>query len=377
MKSKRLLSCLVICLALACVMLAGLVIASNEVNRRVTQVFGEPAENLSWRQRKMLEVMLLFYQKQLFTPYRKDGELEELVILPGEATPQILAKLWEAELIPDPAALRVYLQYTGLDTRLQPGNYRLSPALSPVEIALALQDASSTTVIFPILPGWRLEEIAAALPTSGLQITPEEFLQAAFNPDPWHPLILELPAGASLEGFMYPGVYEISRQAALVEIISLFLERFDTQVKADLRQGFERQGLNLYEAVTLASIVEREAVIDEEKPLIASVFLNRLAEGGRLDADPTVQYALGFDAQRQSWWRSPLSLEDLQVNSRYNTYLHAGLPPGPIASPTIESLRAVAFPAQTPYFYFRAACDDSGRHVFAESFQEHLNNACP
>jgi UPF0755 protein len=112
-------------------------------------------------------------------------------------------------------------------------------------------------------------------------------------------------------------------------------------------------------------------------PLIASVFLNRLAAGMPLEADSTAQYALGYQEKTHTWWKNPLSLGDLQVDSPYNTYLYGGLPPGPISNPGLNALRAVAFPAQAEYYYFRAACDGSGEHNFAETFEEHLQNACP
>ena len=111
-------------------------------------------------------------------------------------------------------------------------------------------------------------------------------------------------------------------------------------------------------------------------PLIASVFLNRLRADMNLAADPTVQYALGYNQAQESWWTNPLSLEDLEFSSPYNTYLNPGLPPGPICNPSLAAIEAVASPADTTYFFFRAACDGSGRHSFAESFDEHLGNAC-
>jgi UPF0755 protein len=97
----------------------------------------------------------------------------------------------------------------------------------------------------------------------------------------------------------------------------------------------------------------------------------------KLDSDPTVQYALGYNPDKKTWWTNPLSLQDLQIDSPYNTYLYMGLPPGPIANPSLTALQAVAFPAQTPYYYFRSACDGSGKHTFAETFEEHLQNECP
>ena len=128
--------------------------------------------------------------------------------------------------------------------------------------------------------------------------------------------------------------------------------------------------------MTLASIVERESIQDEEAPQIASVYLNRLNIGMKLDADPTVQYALGFNPVQNTWRTNPLSATDLHVASSYNTYENAGLPPSPISNPSLNSLQAVAFPAETPYYYFRARCDGSGLHIYAESFDEHIANGC-
>ena len=144
-----------------------------------------------------------------------------------------------------------------------------------------------------------------------------------------------------------------------------------------MTNGFEQQGLTVYQAVTLASIVEREAVRDEEKPIIASVYLNRLRIGMKLEADPTVQYALGYNFGQGTWWTNPLSLDNLQYDSPFNTYLYGGYPPAPIANPSLEALQAVAFSIETPYYYFRARCDSSGYHAFAATFEEHLANGCP
>lgn len=174
-----------------------------------------------------------------------------------------------------------------------------------------------------------------------------------------------------------PGEYTIKRGINAHDLAKLFVERFDQTVAPEIRDGFARQGLDLKQGVTLASIVQREAVVADEQPIIASVFYNRLTNGMKLESDPTVQYAVGYEPMKQTWWKNPLSTEDLQVDSRYNTYRYAGLPPGPISNPGIEALRAVAYPAQTQYFFFRALCDGSGRHAFAVTFDEHLNNACP
>jgi UPF0755 protein len=249
--------------------------------------------------------------------------------------------------------------------------------MSPYQIAHALQDATPAQVKFNILPGWRAEEVAAALPTSGLNITPQEFLEALKTRSEGSGFPEGFPSQATLEGFLFPDSYNLARDLTANQLVSVFLQNFEDHLDNDLQQGFERQGLNEYQAVTLASIVQREAIVEDEMPMIASVFLNRLSTGLKLDSDPTVQYAIGYNETQDTWWTNPLSLEDLKINSPYNTYQVQGLPPGPIANPGLNALRAVAFPAQTPYYYFRAACDHSGRHVFSETFAEHASKACP
>ena len=140
-----------------------------------------------------------------------------------------------------------------------------------------------------------------------------------------------------------------------------------------MTQGFDRHGLDVYQAVILASIVEREAIVEEEMPVIASVFYNRLASGMKLESDPTVQYAMGYQTATKQWWKSPVTLDEYQnVNSPYNTYLKAGLPPGPICSPSLAAIVAVLEPAQTDYLYFLGRGD--GSHVFAKTYEEHQQN---
>ena len=185
------------------------------------------------------------------------------------------------------------------------------------------------------------------------------------------------PANATGEGFIFPDTYNFRRDVPLYELFNTFFANFEQNLSIEIRDGYALQGLDIFQAVTLASIVEKETVVAEEMPLIASVFLNRLAAGMPLESDPTVQYAIGYNPAQKTWWTNPLTSDDLQINSPYNTYQGNGLPPGPIANPGIDALRAVAFPAQSPYYYFRAACDGSGKHVFSETFQQHLNNACP
>jgi UPF0755 protein len=339
--------------------------------------FGPAAPGLDRIQQYYLSAQLLRQSKDLKIPRDLNGSEVDFQVELGESPTVITSRLQQEGLIMNAGAIRDYLVYAGLDTSIQAGQYRLSPRMSPLEIAHALQDATPNEVTFNILPGWRMEEIAAGLPTSGLEFTPQEFMTAVYDPQSGAPLRAELPEGATLEGFLFPGSYQVRRELNPQAFVNALVDQFHAMISNELRQGFEHQNLNLYQAVTLASIVQREAIDEAEMPMIASVFLNRLQTGMKLDSDPTVQYALGYNATQNTWWTNPLSQDDLQVNSSFNTYLNWGLPPGPIANPGLKALQAVAAPAQTPYYFFRAACDGSSKHVFAETFEQHIANACP
>jgi len=342
----------------------------------VSEMFGKPSANLSLIQRVIYPIELFVNRDKLTTPTDLTGLENIFEIGQGESISMVCLRLENEGLITDAEILRIYLVYSGLDRHLQSGQFTLSGAMSPMQIAAELLDATPKDAIITILPGWRIEEVAANIAGSGLNISADEFIDAAYSPTEQHLSYLPLDELSSLEGFLFPGSYVIPRDADLETVLEIILTEFSAQVDDTLISGFTRQGLSLSQAVTLASIVEKEAVVDEEKPLIASVFYNRLAEGMRLETDPTVQYGLGYNSELQTWWKSPLSSADLAVNSPYNTYIVSGLPPTPICNPDLGSLRSVAFPAETPYFFFRAACDGSGRHNFAITFDEHLNNAC-
>lgn len=344
--------------------------------QRAAELFGPPTETLSPSQQVQLAINLLWRADLLTQPLNPLGQDMTFEVQPGETSFTITERLQTLGLIPSAKALRMYLIFRGFDTRLKAGTYTLSPAWTPMEIAQRMMDITSSTVLLRIFAGWRLEEIAASLPTSGLNIAPEEFIASANDRPVGTSFATKVPEASSLEGFLFPGTYEVPRQLPVDELISLLLKTFDYQVTLELQRAFRLQGLTLYEAVTLASIVQREAVVEEEMPIVASVYLNRLARGMKLDADPTVQYALGYNPAQQTWWTNPLSIANLQVDSPYNTYLYPGLPPGPISNPGLPALTALAQPADTPFLYFRVACDGSGRHNFATTYEEHLANAC-
>ncbi len=366
---------LVFIVILVVILLAGYAVP-RYITHRAEQVYGPAAQELGFFQALNLSTGLLLNSSDMTTPVDPGGKPVVVNIETGESVPAIARQLQDAGLISNPGIFRDYLQYAGLDTTLKAGEYKLSPSMTPIEIAQAIQSPISADVTLTILPGWRSEEIANALPTSGFDITAEEFFTAVHTPPTGYSFSGCL-GDHSLEGYLSPASYTLPRGSTLAELLQKILANFETQLTPELLNGIAAQGLDVCQAVTLASIVQREAMVEDEMPLIASVFYNRLKNDSVLASDPTVQYALGYNQEQGTWWTNPLSKQDLQVDSPYNTYIYAGLPPGPISNPGLAALKAVAFPAQTPYYYFRAACDGSGRHVFSETFEEHVANACP
>ena len=353
----------------------GAFLAFDTIPSQARNLFGPPSARLNPIDKAWYSARLLLNQNKLLTPVGVGTE-QPFTIQAGESVNSVAFQLEENNLIQDAAVFRLYMIYAGKDQTMQAGNYSLSPGMRPLDIADLIQNPVSQEVTFVILAGWRAEEIANLLPTSGLSITPGEFLGFLESP-----VDVTLPEGADsafgLEGYLAPGEYHLRRDISVKNLVQTFLDRFADELTPEMRAGFERQGLTLPEAVTLASIVEKEGVVEDEHPLIASVFYNRLQGGMKLDSDPTVQYALGYNANKHTWWTNPLSLDDLQIDSPFNTYLYDGLPPHPISNPALTALQAVAYPAQSPYYYFRARCDGSGTHAFAKTYDEHIQNACP
>jgi len=347
--------------------------------RKARSLYGPPDPALSQIALLQLSIQLVSDQEELLnSSYPAPGQPLPFTIEPGESPAEVIARLKNFGLVRSEKSVRNYLVYTGYDTHIQAGSHMLNTAMSPVELFKAMVNLTRSEVTFVILAGWRVEEIAESLGTSGIDINAKKFIKSAATQRPGIDILADLPGGLSLEGYLMAGTYQIKLKPAPTadSLILTFVQQLKDSITADMIEGFKRNGLNLHQAVTLASIIEREAIAADEMPLIASVFYNRLAAKMRLETDPTVQYALGYNRQQKTWWTNPLSLADLEVESTYNTYLHSGLPPGPISSPSLEALLAVAFPAETTYYYFRAACGESDYHNFAETFQEHLDNSC-
>ena len=336
---------------------------------------GLPSPELNPVQRTLLSIYLLSKDSALDLPAGDPAISFELEVLLGEPASVVADRLQTAGVVYDGTLLRNYLRYHGLDVSVEAGRYNVHGGMTIRELASTLQNASLSANFFTVLEGWRVEEIAAALPRDALNFGPADFLAAVHTQPLGFTFSAQLPESPSLEGFLFPDTYHLSPELSAYDLVLIMLDNFEDQLDAELRAGFNQQGLSIYQAVTLASIVEREAIAPDEQPIIASVFINRLALGMKLEADPTVQYAVG--TQTDGWWKTSLTFDDLEINSPYNTYMYHGLPPSPIANPGLSALRAVAFPEKTTYLYFRALCDGSGRHAFAVTYEEHQRNTCP
>jgi UPF0755 protein len=245
---------------------------------------------------------------------------------------------------------------------LRAGEYRFDHPASVFEVYSRIQrgDVYTKTVVVP--EGSTMFDIAARLAEAGLG-TREEFLQAAVRDTN---LVADIdPRAKSLEGYLFPDTYHLPRKSTGDQIAAAMVHRF--------RQEAEKLGLkdNVRSVVTLASLVERESALDSERPLVASVFENRLAKKMPLMTDPSVIYGL----ELQHEWRGTIYASDLKRDTPYNTYLHAGMPPGPVANPGVPSLRAAMEPAHTGYLYFVAAGKNpQGHSLFAETLEEHNRN---
>jgi UPF0755 protein len=323
-----------------------------------------------------LYLYLQQHQEKLLTPAGTDATPIRFTINPGELPATVAARLEKQGLITSAEVFLNLIKYKKVGTKIQAGEYVLRKTMTMDEILEAIQHGLARMITITIRPGWRAEEIADYLATLGLKNYQRDyFLRLVREGKFEYAFLKDRPKNAppSLEGFLFPETYNVPYDITNEALIALTLETFGQRVNEKIRQQIAAQKMTLYEAITLAAIVEREAVVASERPIIASVFLNRLKKKMFLQADSTAQYALGYQSATKQWWKSPVTIEELAaVNSPYNTYRNLGLPPGPICNPSLASIMAVAQPAQTEYLFFYSRGD--GTHAFAKTYEEHLQN---
>jgi len=291
----------------------------------------------------VLALGLLVLSLYLFWP----GEPVKVSIPEGAGAGKVAAELKREGVILSATWFRLVVKVTGTGKRIMPGEYALRRHMSAEEALWRLTHSTYVTSIRVVIPeGWRMEQIAERLEANG--VTPA----AQF---------LELARAQKLEGYLFPSTYHLKKNMPPQEVINLLKSEFDRQIVPLFSKGFP-QGLDEQKTLIIASIVEREAMDDSERPLIAAVYINRYRRRMPLEADPTTQYALGY-------WKKALTFKDLKFKSPYNTYVVGGLPPGPICNPGYSSIAATLSPANLDALYFVA--DRKGKHIFNSNFEDH------
>ncbi len=299
------------------------------------------------------------------TPYDgHPGEVRLVTIAPGTSVRAIGRQLKAAGVVRDARLFRWALWRSGLGRHLQAGEYRFDRPLSAREVVgkLARGEVALWPVTFP--EGLSLAEMALRFEQAGLGPR-AEFLAAAAT----GALVADLdPEAPDLEGYLFPDTYALPRGTSAARLAAVMVARFREAFGPELRRAAQARGLTVREVVTLASLIEKETARPEERALVSAVYHNRLRAGMRLQCDPTVIYALARDGR----YTGNLTRSDLEVDSPYNTYRYAGLPPGPIAAPGRAALEAAVHPAAVDYLYFVSRND--GSHVFASTLAEHAAN---
>ncbi len=327
-----------------------------------------------------ISIYLNWRAGDLAKPAGSDSRTITFTVQPGESVGQVATNLQRQGLIGDAELFRLYLRYNGLDSSVEAGMFELNKTMTMAEIAAALQRGRRGDELTLTVPeGRRLEEVAQIV-AQQLPINADEFLKLAKSPQTFaaqFPFLAELPPNATLEGYLFPDTYRFDENATAQAVIERMLTNFDRQVSQPMRDQLKAQERTLFEAVILASIVEREAMVAGERPSIAGVYYNRIQASMALDADPTVQYAMGYQQAQGTWWNRELTQDDYRaVDSPYNTYLYPGLPPGPICSSGLSSLAAAIEPEDNPYYFFRASCSGDGTHMFSTTLEEHAAKGC-
>lgn len=296
---------------------------------------------------------IYFWWHQAIKPMDpSDSTQTTFIIKKGENVRLIAERLQKEGLLRSPIAFFLLARFGSLGNNIQAGSFRLTPSMDLFTLAQQLTHGTEDQKV-TVIEGWRNEEIAMLL-SRELNIPETEFLKTAKI------------------GFMFPDTYLIPKESTADSVVKMFTDNFNKKITPDLISKARKKNLSLNDLVTIASMLEREAKTDKDRPLVASVILNRLKIGMKLDIDATVQYALGYQPNDKTWWKKELTEDDLNIESPYNTYLNQGLPPTPISNPGLAVISAVLDAPETDYLYY--VSDNKGNTHFAASIDEHNSN---
>lgn len=285
-----------------------------------------------------------------------------IIIKQGMSANEIAALLRQQGLIKNTTLFRMYVHWSGFSNSLQAGEYTFTPDMNMPKMITMLAKGEVSYSQITIPEGLTIEQIAALLESKQIA-NAAKFKAAAKDYQPFAYIDADTRVGYKPEGFLFPDTYRVPRGIKEAELLQFMVSEFDRNFTPQMREKAKKQGLTIREVMILASLVEKEALIQKDRPVIAGVFLNRIRQAMPLQSCATIQYLLGYP-------KAELTIKDTEIPSPYNTYINMGLPPGPIANAGTASIMAVLEPALTDYLYFVA--DNEGVHHFSKTYDEHL-----
>jgi UPF0755 protein len=327
---------------------------------------------------------ILLYLGNALLPVEALKEEKRFVIPKGISSGRIASILEDQGLIKSGTVFSYYLKYKKEGAGFKAGEYAMTPGITVERIIEMLNNGeivNPDTFTFTVTEGLTITEIADIIGNLG-QVDRTKFLELANKPTLLQPVegmvipafVQQIPEKDGmkfrLEGYLFPETYEMLTESNSEDIIMRLLQELSKKLSTlpeNWTDQLEKNGISFHELMTIASLVEREVVLDEERAMVAGVIYNRLEKKMALQIDATVQYALDKHKER-------LLIEDTKKESPYNTYLNAGLPPGPIASPSISAIKAALYPEETKFFYYVTKKDGTNGHLFAETYKQHLKN---
>ena len=315
----------------------------------------------------LVALIFFYYNYSLNTPISSDQAVQSFVVESGWGGTEISEQLEQSGLIRNRYVFQLHVWRRGTDSKLQVGEYFLSKSLTTQEIARILSRGTGETkeITLTFIEGWNNHDLASYLELKGVAGQDDFFDVIHKKADWWdeYEILNSKPRNLDLEGYLFPDTYRVFRAASIIDIVRKMLDNLDARLTSQMRQDIAKQGKTIHEILTLASIIEKEVPGDYDRKMVADIFYKRLNAGIALQSDATVNYATGKSTPRAS-------ASDLQVESLYNTYKHRGLPPGPIANPSLSAINAAIYPEPNQYWYFLTT--PGGDAIYNVSFEDHV-----
>lgn len=303
-------------------------------------------------------IFLLYTVTELIIPLPYGNKPVEFEVKKGQTLREVVTSLYKAGMIRDKTVFLILGRLTGLDRKVRAGYYTFWGNMTPLQILEAIKKGKIIEYEITIVPGDSLFEISEKLSALGI-IGKDEFERLARDKNILQRLNIDAP---SIEGYLFPDTYRFPKGVSAVEVIQIMVEHMRDKFNEDMLARAYEIGMSENEVLTLASIIEKEAIVDDERPIISAVYHNRLKKNMPLQADPTAIYGIKGSGE-------PITKRDLLRKTPYNTYVIKGLPPGPIASPGLKSIMAALYPKNVPYLYF--VSNNDGTHTFSVSLKDH------